>query len=219
MRLNEAAAGVALIAGVAGPAAADVLQYEYVGNPLVLNEEATQEYVDTIQAEIDGGNPDFPPDFADEISADAVRPPLELTVVVDQDELQTGSVRNQTLGIPVFNSPLDGFEVVTPVLGTASEFASITFNGGGRIIDYTFNATSDFEDTFVDATSGDVTREDPFTAFPGGPAVTYEAPPGAFRLVSGEVAPIPLPAALPLLAAGLGLMALASRRPSRGPDA
>lgn len=195
------------------PATADVLEYRYVGKPLELVEGATQAYADVIQQEIDSGNPDA--EFALQDALDAldtpVLSPIEYSFTIDQATLPTGSVRGQTINFLVGVGEIQSPSPVG-VLGTAAAEAEITFSDGGQVVAYDIFAIDDFGGLVLNSVSGDFAGNDPSFLFSGGPAIVYGAEPGRFELVSGDVAPIPTPASLPLLMGGVGALALWSRR-------
>ena len=193
---------------------ANTLTYEYIGNPLSLNEESTLEY-------LDAASETFFSSFAEEDVRNAfenpILPPLEFSFSVDQDMLGTGSVRGLTLDFFVTANDVKSVDVRSPLtsFSTASDGATVTFDDSGQVVGYSIFLFFDSGGIFLDSVGGDLTQDDPATIFGGAEApgyITYEAPAGRFELVSGDVAPIPLPASLPLLAVAIGMIFMPVRR-------
>lgn len=187
-------------ATIAGAADAGVLVYEYAGNPMSADEADSEAYREFALEE--GLDPD---EFADTTIGG-----LNYSVTIDEALLPAGTVRGQTVTEADVEFE-EGF--VRP-----TDFISfeLSFGGAGRVIDWGY---SDFDeiDGASSSPSGDSYEDNlEYLGFFDPSGDSYFAwsnnDPGSWERVSGDLAPIPTPAALPLVLTGVGALALFSRR-------
>lgn len=126
-----------------------------------------------------------------------------------------GGVGNATLQANTWNPTLAAFDDTTPVTvyanGSLNNFAfsdvDAATNGSP---DYEFAYINDATNNIFQVAAANFLRTDSFSN--GSTQLAIDSPGVASSWKLTEVAPVPLPAALPLLASGLGLLGFGRRR-------
>ena len=203
--LSPTAISLLTIVAAAGSAHAGVLTYEYSGFELFADEEANARYLEYLEAQDED-------DPVDEEIFDAARSPtisgLTFTFSVDEASLPGGSVRGRSITEDDASLP----RYVEYYERSGGFSLNVAFDAGGKVADWDIFGGEELE--FISITSsGDSYGYDPVGYFgPNDLLVFSNDDPGRWERVSGDLAPIPTPAALPLALAGMGALALLSRR-------
>ena len=198
--IRSAAASILGCATIVGAAGAGTLTYQYTGNPLFADEVDSGAWRElALENDLD------PERFADTTVCC-----VSYSVTIDEALLSAGTVRGQTVTEADVEFE-EGF--VRP-----TDFISfdLTLDGAGRVTDWFY---SDFDeiDGASSSPSGDgIETNLEYLEFFDPSGDSYFAwsndDPGSWERVSGDLAPIPTPAALPLVLTGVGALALFSRR-------
>ncbi len=209
--LASIALSLAAAALPAGQAQASTLVYRYSGEPLVADDAANLGYLRLLLAE--GYDVD---DGVLRAIANPAIPAAEFEVSIDEDRLPGGSVRGRTVSLGQFGPNARLGEVGRPygIPSFATETLDLTFDGAGRIVDWDFFVYWEPEDFASDPT-GDVYASDPVGGYTSSPDLWLRwtsTEPGAWTLVEGAPAPVPVPAALPFALTGLAALGLLARR-------
>ena len=188
------------LVGFAGISNAATLTYQYTGNPLFADKEDSKIYTEVaIKNGLD------PSQFAyTTISG------LKYSVMIDESLLAAGTVRGQTVTAKDVEFR-DGFVRPTNFINFR-----LTFDMLGKVIDWSYS---------------DIDEIDGASSYPFGDSfeINFETSgfiedygdsyfawsnqnPGTWEQMSNDLAPVPLPATLPLMLACAGSLALFSRR-------